>query len=116
VGAVSKLRRQRWGNNPGGTDVHFAVVFYGTTPGALSQAAQNQIRINPTHPDTVEGQMNIYDTVAFGPRVPIFNLAGRYTGEVRPIANWGPWRGTALGRPCSEYAWRTGPQALAQRR
>jgi hypothetical protein len=66
--------------------------------------------------ETVEGQMNIYDTVAFGPRVPIFNLAGRYTGEVRPTDNWGPWRGTALGRPCSEYAWRTGPHALAQRR
>jgi hypothetical protein len=44
----------RWTtNNPGGTDVHFAVVFYGTTPGTLSQAAQNQIRINPTHPDTI---------------------------------------------------------------
>ena len=26
---------------------------------------------------------------AFGPRVPIFNLAGRYTGEVRPTDSWG---------------------------
>jgi hypothetical protein len=44
----------RWTtNNPGGTDVHFAVVFYGTTPGALSQATQNQIRLNPAHPETI---------------------------------------------------------------
>jgi hypothetical protein len=44
----------RWTtNNPGGTDDHFAVVYYGTNPGALSQAAQNHIRLNPAHPETV---------------------------------------------------------------
>ena len=44
----------RWTtNNPGGTDDHFAVVYYGTNPGALSQAAQNHIRLNREHPDTV---------------------------------------------------------------
>ena len=44
----------RWTtNNPGGTDDHFAVVYYGTNPGALSQAAQNHIRLNPAHPDTI---------------------------------------------------------------
>jgi hypothetical protein len=44
----------RWTtNNPGGTDDHFAVVFYGTNPGALSQTAQNHIRLNRGHPDTI---------------------------------------------------------------
>jgi purple acid phosphatase-like protein len=44
----------RWTtNNPGGTDDHFAVVYYGTNPGSLSQAAQNHIRLNPAHPDTI---------------------------------------------------------------
>src|SRR5712664_3388868 len=44
----------RWTtNNPGGTDDHFAVVYYGTNPGALSQAALNHIRLNPAHPETI---------------------------------------------------------------
>src|SRR5438128_3614280 len=44
----------RWTtNNPGGTDVHFAVVYYGTDPEALSQKAQSQIRVNRGHPETV---------------------------------------------------------------
>jgi hypothetical protein len=44
----------RWTtNNPGGTDDHFAVVYYGTNPASLSQAAQNHIRLNPAHPDTI---------------------------------------------------------------
>ena len=44
----------RWTtNNPGGTDVHFAVVHYGTDPKDLSQMAKSQIRINRSHPETV---------------------------------------------------------------
>jgi phosphodiesterase/alkaline phosphatase D-like protein len=44
----------RWTtNNPGGTDVHFAVVQYGTDPEDLSQKAQSQIRVNRGHPETV---------------------------------------------------------------
>ena len=44
----------RWTtNNPGGTDVHFAVVYYGTDPEDLSQKAQSQIRLNRGHPETV---------------------------------------------------------------
>src|ERR1700756_720770 len=40
----------RWTtNNPGGTDVHFAVVQYGTDPEDLSQMAKSQIRINRGH-------------------------------------------------------------------
>jgi phosphodiesterase/alkaline phosphatase D-like protein len=44
----------RWTtNNPGGTDVHFAVVQYGTEPEALSQMAKSQIRINRGHSETI---------------------------------------------------------------
>jgi phosphodiesterase/alkaline phosphatase D-like protein len=44
----------RWTtNNPGGTDVHFAVVQYGTDPEDLSQMAKSQIRLNRGHSETI---------------------------------------------------------------
>ncbi|SRR6266481_4648105 len=44
----------RWTtNNPGGSDVHFGVVYYGTDPKALSQTAKSQIRVNRDHPETI---------------------------------------------------------------
>jgi len=44
----------RWTtNNPGGTDVHFGVVYYGTDPKDLSQTAKSQIRINRGHSETI---------------------------------------------------------------
>jgi phosphodiesterase/alkaline phosphatase D-like protein len=44
----------RWTtNNPGGTDVHFAVAYYGTDPEDLSQMAKSQIRINRGHSETI---------------------------------------------------------------
>ena len=44
----------RWTtNNPGGSDVHFGVVYYGTDPKDLSQMAKSQIRINRGHPETI---------------------------------------------------------------
>jgi phosphodiesterase/alkaline phosphatase D-like protein len=43
----------RWTtNNPGGTDVHFGVVYYGTDPNDLSQMAKSPIRINRGHTET----------------------------------------------------------------
>ena len=44
----------RWtSNNPGGTDDHFAVVYYGTDPKELSQMAKSHIRLNRAHPETI---------------------------------------------------------------
>jgi len=44
----------RWTtNNPGGTDVHFAVVQYGTDPEDLNQMAKSQIRLNRGHSETI---------------------------------------------------------------
>jgi Purple acid Phosphatase, N-terminal domain len=40
-------------NNPGGTDVHFGIVHFGTDPNDLSKTAKNPIHLNRYHPDTV---------------------------------------------------------------
>jgi phosphodiesterase/alkaline phosphatase D-like protein len=39
-------------NNPGGSDVHYGVVLYGTDPRNLSQTAKNPIRLNQGHHHT----------------------------------------------------------------
>jgi hypothetical protein len=44
----------RWTtNNPGGSPVHYGIVHYGTSPKNLNQTAQNPIRLNPSHSETV---------------------------------------------------------------
>jgi phosphodiesterase/alkaline phosphatase D-like protein len=44
----------RWTtNNPGGTEVHFGVVYYGTDPTDLSQMAKSPIQLNRGHPETI---------------------------------------------------------------
>jgi phosphodiesterase/alkaline phosphatase D-like protein len=44
----------RWtSNNPGGSDEHFGVVHYGTSPKELNQTAKSHIRLNQTHAETV---------------------------------------------------------------
>ena len=44
----------RWtSNNPGGTDDHFGVVYFGTDPKELSQTAKSHIRLNRAHPETI---------------------------------------------------------------
>jgi phosphodiesterase/alkaline phosphatase D-like protein len=44
----------RWrSNNPGGTDEHYGVVHYGTSPKELNQTAKSHIRLNQTHSYTV---------------------------------------------------------------
>ncbi len=49
----SHLTIIRWTtNNPGGSDVHYGVVHYGTDPKELSQMAKNPIRLNQNHPQS----------------------------------------------------------------
>jgi phosphodiesterase/alkaline phosphatase D-like protein len=51
--ATDDLTIIRWKtNNPGGTDVHFGVVHYGTDPKDLSQIAKSPISINRGHAET----------------------------------------------------------------
>jgi phosphodiesterase/alkaline phosphatase D-like protein len=43
----------RWTtNNPGGSNVHYGVVHYGTDPEELSQMAKNPVTLNQSHPQT----------------------------------------------------------------
>jgi phosphodiesterase/alkaline phosphatase D-like protein len=43
----------RWTtNNPGGTERHFGVVYYGTDPKDLSQMAKSPIQLNRAHAET----------------------------------------------------------------
>jgi hypothetical protein len=62
----------RWTTtNPGGTDLHYGVVHYGTDPWHLSQDAKSPNRRNPAHPEMVfrvriaglQPQTNYYYTV-----------------------------------------------------
>ena len=49
----SQLTIIRWTtNNPGGSDVHYGVVHYGTDPKELSQMAKNPITLNQGHPES----------------------------------------------------------------
>ena len=44
----------RWtSNNPGGSDEHYGVVHYGTSPKELSRTAKSHIRLNQKHADTM---------------------------------------------------------------
>jgi len=44
----------RWTtNNPGGSNDHVGIVYYGTDPKNLNQTAKNPIRLNQAHPETV---------------------------------------------------------------
>ena len=48
--ATDHLTIIRWTvNNPGGSDVHYGIVRYGTDPKDLSQTAKNPIRLNQGH-------------------------------------------------------------------
>src|SRR5437870_4064739 len=48
--ATNYLTIIRWTtNNPGGSDVHYGIVEYGTDPKDLSQTAKNPIRLNQGH-------------------------------------------------------------------
>ena len=52
--AVDDLAIVRWTTtNPGGSDEHFGVVHYGTSPSDLSQTAKTDTRLNRGHPETM---------------------------------------------------------------
>jgi phosphodiesterase/alkaline phosphatase D-like protein len=51
--AANHLTIIRWTtNNPGGSDVHYGIVHYGTDPQGLIQTAKNPIRLNQGHQHT----------------------------------------------------------------
>src|SRR5882672_2649516 len=59
--ATDHLTIIRWTtNNPGGSDVHYGIVHYGTDPKDLSQTAKNPIRLNQGHAYTTF-RVRVYD-------------------------------------------------------
>ena len=59
--ATDHLTIIRWTtNNPGGSDVHYGIVHYGTDPKDLSQTAKNPIRLNRGHVYTTF-RVRLYD-------------------------------------------------------
>src|SRR5246127_3230733 len=51
--ATGHLVVLRWTtNNPGGSDVHYGIVHYGTDPKELSQMAKNPITLNQSHQES----------------------------------------------------------------
>ena len=59
--ATNHLTIIRWTtNNPGGSDVHYGIVHYGTDPKDLSQTAKNPIRLNQGHSHTTF-RVRVYD-------------------------------------------------------
>jgi phosphodiesterase/alkaline phosphatase D-like protein len=52
--ATATLAVIRWiTTNPGGTNLHYGVVHYGTDPKDLSQVARSPNRRNPSHADMI---------------------------------------------------------------
>ncbi|MCU1384730.1 MAG: hypothetical protein JWL71_3427 [Acidobacteria bacterium] len=70
--AIDHLTIIRWTtNNPGGSDVHYGIVHYGTDPKALGETAKSPIRLNHGQPfttfrvriDTLKPRTRYYYTV-----------------------------------------------------
>jgi phosphodiesterase/alkaline phosphatase D-like protein len=52
--ATESMAIIRWTTtNPGGTDLHYGIVHYGTDAMILSQVAKSPNRRNPSHPDMI---------------------------------------------------------------
>jgi len=59
--ARNQLTILRWTvNNPGGSDVHYGIVHYGTDPNDLRLTAKNPIRLNHGHTHTTF-RVRLYD-------------------------------------------------------
>jgi phosphodiesterase/alkaline phosphatase D-like protein len=59
--ARNQLTILRWTvNNPGGSDVHYGIVHYGTDPNDLRLTAKNPIRLNQGHTHTTF-RVRLYD-------------------------------------------------------
>jgi phosphodiesterase/alkaline phosphatase D-like protein len=89
--ALDNLAIIRWTTNtPGGTDVHFSVVYYGTNPKDLSQMAKSQIRINRSHPETIfrvrMGGLKPRTTYYY--RVTSTESDGKIDGEKSPVSQF----------------------------
>ena len=81
----------RWTtNNPGGSPVHYGIVHYGTDPKHLDQTAQNPIRLNPSHSDTVfrVHLYNLKPRTTYYYTVESIESNGKSDGVISPVQNF----------------------------
>src|ERR1700739_3968819 len=81
----------RWTtNNPGGSPVHYGVVHYGTDPKDLKETAQNPIRLNPYHSETVfrVHLYNLKQRTTYNCPVDSMESTGQSDGVTSPIQNF----------------------------
>src|SRR5438270_3144910 len=87
-------------NNPGGSDVHYGIVQYGTDPKDLSQTAKSPIRLNQGHPHTTFRVRlnNLKPQTTYYYRVASEESGGTSDGVKSPISKFttpAPGAGTA---------------------
>ena len=87
-------------NNPGGSDVHYGIVQYGTDPKDLSQTAKSPIRLNQGHPHTTFRVRlnNLEPQTTYYYRVASEESGGTSDGVKSPISKFttpAPGAGTA---------------------
>jgi Purple acid Phosphatase, N-terminal domain len=89
--AVGHLTIIRWTtNNPGGSDVHYGIVHYGTDPRNLTRTARNPIRLNQGHP-TATFRVRLDDLeprTTYYYRVDSEESGGRSDGVKSPIGKF----------------------------
>ncbi|HTC63186.1 MAG TPA: fibronectin type III domain-containing protein [Candidatus Saccharimonadales bacterium] len=81
----------RWTtNNPGGSPVHYGIVHYGTDPKHLNQTAQNPIRLNPSHSETVfrVHLYNLKPRTTYYYKVDAVESNGKNDGVISPVQNF----------------------------
>jgi len=99
--AVDHLTIVTWTtNNPGGSDVHYGIVQYGTDPKDLSQTAKSPIRLNQGHPHTTFRVRlnNLKPQTTYYYRVASEESGGTSDGVKSPISKFttpAPGAGTA---------------------
>jgi len=99
--AVDHLTIVTWTtNNPGGSDVHYGIVQYGTDPKDLSQTAKSPIRLNQGHPHTTFRVRlnNLEPQTTYYYRVASEESGGTSDGVKSPISKFttpAPGAGTA---------------------
>jgi hypothetical protein len=101
----------RWTtNNPGGSDDHLGVVYYGTNPKDLSQTAKSHVRLNQAHSETMfRVRMDgLSPGTTYYYTVTSMESNGKADGEKSPVSHFTT---PASGQPIVAY-----PQPIAQQR
>jgi phosphodiesterase/alkaline phosphatase D-like protein len=78
----------RWiTTNPGGSDVHFGIVHYGTDPKDLSETAKSEVRVNRGHRETMfRVRMNgLKPRTTYYYKVTSIDSAGASDGVESPV-------------------------------